>query len=403
MKDGRPEWAGTLPGRGAETLMRTYGRYPLELAGGCGAVVRDSTGKEYLDFVAGIAVNGLGHSHPAVVDAIRRASNGLLHVSNLYWTEPMVRLAERLTAATGMDRVFFCNSGAEAVESALKLARKARPGRPETICFDRSFHGRTAGALSLTAQPKYLGPFRPLVEGIVTLPFGDDYGLEQVSERVAAVFVEVVQGEGGVRPAPPGWLSRVRRRCDETGALLVMDEVQTGIGRTGHFFAFQSEDVLPDAVTSAKSLAGGLPMGALLARGEAAEAFEPGDHASTFGGGPFVAAVANAVLDVVLEPGFLEGVRDRGRQLGAGLGDLAGRHPTVTGARGRGLLWGVVLSDPVAPDLVEILHGMGMLTVPAGNEVLRLVPPLTITSDQIESGLALVDGALGRFEENREV
>jgi len=399
MMDCRPEWTGTLAERGGETLMRTYGRYPLELAGGGGAVVRDSEGREYLDFVAGIAVNGLGHGHPVVVDAIRRAADGLLHVSNLYWTEPMVRLAERLIAAAGMDRVFLCNSGAEAVEAALKMARKVRPGRPETICFEHSFHGRTTGALSLTAQPKYQGPFRPLLDGVVTLPFGNDGALDGVSERAAAVFVEVVQGEGGVRPAPPGWLSRVRKRCDETGALLVIDEVQTGIGRTGHFFAFQSEGVRPDALTSAKSLAGGLPMGALLARGEAAEAFEPGDHASTFGGGPFVAAVANAVLDVVLEPGFLAGVRDRGRQLAAGLDDIATRRPTVTGVRGRGLLWGMVLSEPVAPDLVEILHELGMLTVPAGADVLRLVPPLTITGAQIESGLTLVEKALQRFEE----
>lgn len=395
-------WAGTLARRGDQALMRTYGRYPLELVWGQGALVRDSAGKEFLDFVAGIAVNGLGHGHPAVVSAIREASAGLIHVSNLYWTEPMVRLAERLTAASGMEKAFFCNSGAEAVESALKMARKARPNRPVTVCFDHSFHGRTSGALSLTAQEKYLKPFRPLVEGVAVLPFGERAGLEAIDETTAAVFVEVIQGEGGVRPAPPGWLAHVRERCDRTGALLVVDEVQTGLGRTGSLFAYQGEDLEPDAVASAKSLAGGLPMGTLLARGDAAEAFEPGDHASTFGGGPLVASVANAVLDVVLEKGFLDGVRDRGRQLGEGLDERATRHPTVTGARGRGLLWGAVLSEPVAPELVDRLHDLGMLTVPAGPQVLRLVPPLTVTEAQIRKGLDLVDKALRQFEGSGE-
>ncbi|NOZ00307.1 MAG: acetylornithine transaminase [Deltaproteobacteria bacterium] len=390
----KAEWAGTLAERGADILMNTYGRYPLELAGGRGCVVWDSSGNQYLDFVAGIAVNALGHAHPAVIGTIRDACEGLIHVSNLYWTEPMVRLAERLTAVAGMERAFFCNSGAEAIEAAIKMARKARPGRPRTVCFEHSFHGRTFGALSITSRPAYQKPFRPLMADVTVLPWGDENALAGIDGRTAAVFVEAVQGEGGVRPAPSGWLAGIRRRCDEAGALMVVDEVQTGIGRTGTFFAFQSEGIFPDAVASAKALAGGLPMGALLARGAAAEAFTPGDHASTFGGGPMVASVANAVLDVVLEPGFLEGVREKGTRLGDGLRRIAAAHPAVVEARGRGLLWGLVLSRPRAAKLVESLQGMGLLTVPAGPDVLRFAPPLVVTNEEIDACLVLVERAL---------
>ncbi|MFQ5351056.1 MAG: aspartate aminotransferase family protein, partial [Thermoanaerobaculia bacterium] len=310
-----PEWAGTLAERGAAALLPTYARYPIELISGRGCRLEDSEGRSYLDLVAGIAVNALGHGHPAIVEAIRRGADGLLHVSNLYWTEPMVRLAERLTEAAGMDRAFFCNSGAEAVESCLKLARKSHPDRRRILCFERSFHGRTLGALSTTAQPRYQESFLPLLPGVRALPFGDfDAAERAIDEQVALVLVEPIQGEGGVRPAPPGWLELLRRCCDEAGSLLIFDEVQSGLGRTGTFFAYQGEGVMPDAVACAKALAGGLPMGALLARGPAAEAFQPGDHASTFGGGPLVSAAAHAVLDVVLADGFLDELRRKGER-----------------------------------------------------------------------------------------
>jgi predicted acetylornithine/succinylornithine family transaminase len=390
-----PAWAGTLGKRGAGALLPTYARYPVELVSGAGCRLEDSRGRTYLDLVAGIAVNALGHGHPAIVEAIRRAAGGLLHVSNLYWTEPMVRLAERLTRAAGMERAFFCNSGAEAVESALKLSRKSRPGRPRILCFERSFHGRTLGALSTTAQPQYQESFRPLLPGVRVLPFGDFEEAERaIDEEVALVLAEPIQGEGGMRPAPPGWLRLLRRRCDSAGAMLVFDEVQSGLGRTGSFFAFQAEGVVPDAVACAKALAGGLPMGALLARGVAARAFSPGDHASTFGGGPLVSAAAHAVLDVVLADGFLEEVRLKGELLRAGLERLAATRPLVADVRGRGLMLGLRLAEPRAADLVDSLREHGALTCPAGPNVVRLVPPLTINREEIDEGLAIFARAL---------
>ena len=393
---GAPPWAGTLAERGKAALLPTYARYPVELVSGEGCRVTDSAGHGYLDLVAGIAVSALGHGHPALVEAIRRAAGGLLHVSNLYWTEPMVRLAERLTAAAGMARAFFCNSGAEAVEACLKLARKSRPGRRRILCFERSFHGRTLGALSTTAQPWYQESFLPLLPGVEALPFGDFEEAERaIDEHVALVLVEPIQGEGGVRPAPPGWLRLLRQRCDDTGAMLVFDEVQSGLGRTGTFFAYQGEGVMPDAVACAKALAGGLPMGALLARGEAAEAFQPGDHASTFGGGLLVSAAAHAVLDVVLADGFLDDLRRRGERLRSGLDRLAAASPLARGVRGRGLMLGLLLEEPRAGELVDALRLAGALTCPAGADVVRFVPPLTIGDEEIDEALAIVEHALG--------
>lgn len=389
-----PSWAGSLAERGSVALMQTYGRYPIELVAGEGCRVVDSAGRRYLDVVAGIAVSALGHRHPAVVEALRRAAEGLIHVSNLYWTEPMVRLAERLTAAAGMDRAFFCNSGAEAIESALKLARRARPGRSGIVAFEGSFHGRTMGALSVTARPHYQDPFRPLVPGVEIVPFGGDAALASVDETVGLVLVEVVQGEGGMRPAPEGWLRRLRQRCDAAGALLVFDEIQSGMGRTGTMFAYQSEGVVPDAVAVAKALAGGLPMGALLVRGEAAEAFRPGDHASTFGGGPLVASVANAVLDVILADGFLDEVRAKGSHLRNALEEVAGTSPLVAGVRGRGLMQGVVLAEPMAGRLVDRMADLGLLACPAGPDVVRFVPPLTITRSEIDEAVAILERGL---------
>lgn len=391
----KPMWAGTLDRRGELALLQTYSRHPLELATGSGSHLIDSAGRRYLDFTAGIAVNVLGHRHPAIVAELHSAAEGLVHVSNLYWTEPMVHLAERLTRATGMDRAFFCNSGAEAVEAAIKLARRARPGRPRIVCFDRSFHGRTLGALSATAQAKYQAPFLPLLPDVEVLPFGD-FGAasDSIAGDVAIVLVEPIQGEGGIRPAPPGWLAHLRARCDATGAILVFDEVQSGVGRTGTFCASQQDEVVPDAVTLAKALAGGLPMGALLARGPVSEAFQPGDHASTFGGGPFVATIANAVLDIVLGDGFLAEVEAKGDHLDALLRELAERSAAATATRGRGLMRGLVLASSTATAVVESARDLGLLLCPAGADVVRLVPPLTITREEISDGVAILEAAL---------
>lgn len=390
-----PGWAGSLVERGGRAVLPTYARYPVELASGRGCRVWDSEGREYLDGVAGIAVNVLGHGHPAIVEAIRSQAEGLLHVSNLYWTEPMVRLAERLNQAAGMDGAFFCNSGAEAVEGLLKLARKARPERSRFLCFERSFHGRTLGALSVTAQEKYQAPFRPLLSASTVLPHGELAPVQAaLDESVAAVIVEPIQGEGGMRPAPAGFLAGLRELCDRAGALLLFDEVQSGIGRTGDFFAFQGEGVAPDALSTAKALAGGLPMGAVLARGEAARALQPGDHASTFGGGPFVSSVANAVLDVVLSEGFLAGVRSKGVRLASALERLASRHALVDGVRGRGLMQGLVLREPRAGELVEQLRAEGLLTCPAGPDVVRLAPALIASEEELDEMAACLDRAL---------
>lgn len=394
-----PDWKGTLAERGGRCLVEAYARYPVELVGGRGCRVVDSSGREYLDFAAGIAVSSLGHAHPALIAALREAADGLVHVSNLYWTEPMVRLAERLVAATDMERVFFCNSGAEAIEGALKVARKARPGRKKFVVFDGSFHGRTFGALSATSQPKYQAPFAPLVEGFEAVPFGDrEAVLQAVDDRTAAVLVEPIQGEGGVRPTPPGFLRFLRETCDARGALLLLDEIQCGVGRTGRLYAHQAEEVVPDVLATAKGLGGGLPIAAWLARGDAATALAPGEHGSTFGGGPLVTRVARAVLDVILQPGFLESVTARGSQLGEALGTIASRHAGVTEARGRGLMWGLQLAGDRAGALVDAVRERGLLAVPSGKSVLRLLPPLVVSEGEVAEAVTIVDDALGALD-----
>jgi acetylornithine/N-succinyldiaminopimelate aminotransferase len=390
---------GSLIERGARALVNAYARYPIEIASAAGSRITDTAGRDYLDFVAGIAVNALGHGHPAVLEALRRAAAGPVHTSNLYWTEPMVRLAERLASASGMERAFFCNSGAESIETALKVARKARPGRPRIVVFERSFHGRTLGALSATMQAGYQDPFRPLLPGFTAIPFGDFAAAEgAIDEATAAVLLEPVQGEGGVRPAPAGFLEHLRALCDRSGSLLLLDEVQTGLGRTGTLFAFQASTILPDGFACAKALAGGLPMGAFLARGDAAAALGPGEHGSTFGGGPFVATVALAVLKTIGDEAFLAEIREKGARLGIRLREIAARRERlVSEVRGSGLMWGLALWGPHAPLLVEELHGLGLLTVPAGKDALRLLPPLTVTEAEIDEAAALIDEATARL------
>ena len=365
------------------SLMDNYGTPPMALVRGRGARVWDADGREYVDLLAGIAVNALGHAHPDVVAAVTHQAATLGHTSNLAITAPAVQLAERLIdlldpQGTRGGRVFFCNSGAEANEAAFKLAR--RTGRTRVVVAERSFHGRTMGALALTAQPAKQDPFRPLPGDVAVVPFGDVAALEAaVDDTTAAVFLEPIQGEGGVIPAPAGYLRAARAACDAHGALLVLDEVQTGVGRTGSWFAHQAEDVAPDVVTLAKGLGGGLPIGACIAFGGAADLLGPGSHGSTFGGNPVSCAAAVAVLDVIERDDLLTRARYAGEQLSA----LVGQSAPVSHVRGRGLLLGAVLESSVAADLESSARDQGLIVNAVAPDVIRMAPPLVLSDDDL--------------------
>jgi predicted acetylornithine/succinylornithine family transaminase len=381
-------------------IATTYARYPIALVRGEGCRVWDADGKAYLDFVAGIAVCALGHSHPRLVRVITAQAQRLLHVSNLYHIEPQARLAELLCRHSFADRAFFCNSGAEANEAALKLARKYAKerfssDRTEVITMRGSFHGRTLATVTATAQEKYHKGFEPLVPGFRYVPFNDLRAVElAVDARTAAILVEPIQGEGGVQAAADGYLAGLRRFCDERGVLLIFDEVQTGLGRTGTLFAYQQAGVAPDILTLAKALAGGIPMGAMLAREEVMAAFSPGSHAATFGGNPFASAVALETLNTILE----EDLPGRAARLGARILDrlraLQARLPVIRALRGRGLLIGIeVAADAKA--IVATCMERGLLILTAGDDVLRLVPPLILSEAEADEGLAILEGVLG--------
>ena len=364
--------------------MDNYGTPAVALVRGAGTRVWDEDGNEYLDMLAGIAVNALGHAHPRIVQAISTQAATLGHTSNLAATEPGIALAERLIALAGQPgRVFFCNSGAEANEAAFKISRLT--GRTHVVVAAGSFHGRTMGALALTAQPGKQDPFRPLPGDVTVVPYDDvDALTAAVTDHTAAVFLEPVQGEGGVIPPHDGYLAAARDICTRHGALLVLDEVQTGVGRTGTWFAFQHEQVQPDIVTMAKGLAGGLPIGAVLAFGPAADLLKPGSHGSTFGGNPYSAAAALAVLDVLAETDALANVADRSDQIRTGL--LT--YPEVDHVRGRGLLLGVVLRDVPAKDMEAALRTHGVLANAVSDGVIRLAPPLILNAGDVEDFLA---------------
>jgi len=369
----------------------TYGTPSTVLVRGSGALVWDAEGREYLDLLAGIAVNALGHGHPAVVNAVQQQLSTLGHTSNLAATIPAIELAERLLALLGVDgRVFFCNSGAEANEAALKLSRLT--GRAAVVAAHGGFHGRTSGALSITGQPVKRAPFEPLLPGVVFVDFGDVEQLTAaISADVAAVFLEPIQGEGGVIPAPAGYLQLAEQLCREHGVLLVLDEVQTGIGRTGQWFAHQRDGVRADVVTLAKGLGGGLPIGATVAVGDAAHYWRPGSHGSTFGGNPVSCAAALAVLDTIEREGLL----DRARQLGNYLKSHLGALPQVDYVRGEGLLLGVVLHEGIAASAVEqSARAHGALINSIGTSVLRLAPPLVLTDELAERALSIIATAL---------
>jgi predicted acetylornithine/succinylornithine family transaminase len=386
---------------GRQYLVDNYRQQPLVLERGEGARVWDADGVGYLDFAAGVAVSSLGHAHPRLVAAVCEQAGRLLHTSNLYYSGPQLELAAELARRSFDGQVFFCNSGAEANEAALKLARRWQlqvredPDRVELVAFEGSFHGRTAFALSVTGQAKYRSGFGPLVGPVRFVPYGDvPAAMAAIGSRTCAVIVEPVQGEGGVVVPPPGFLAALRRRCDEAGALLIFDEVQTGIGRTGTLFAWQAAGVVPDVMTLAKGLGGGVPIGALVARPEAARALAPGSHASTFGGNPLACAAALAVLHTIDDEGLLARAQERGAQLGAGLQALAARLPArVREARGLGLLRGLAVVGEAA-EVVARARELGLLVSMAGPQVVRLTPPLIVSDEQIEAALTLLEQAL---------
>ncbi|WP_233258012.1 acetylornithine transaminase, partial [Micromonospora sp. S4605] len=382
----------TLVERWSQAMMDNYGTPPLALVAGSGAVVVDEAGREYVDLVGGIAVNALGHAHPAVVAAVSRQVATLGHVSNLYVAEPPVALAELLLALAGRPgRVFFANSGAEANETAFKLSRLT--GRSHVVATRGGFHGRTMGALALTGQPAKADPFRPLPGEVTHVDYGDVAALEAaVTDATAMVILEPIQGENGVVVPPAGYLAAARRITARHGALLVLDEVQTGIGRTGHWFAHQAEGVDPDVVTLAKGLGGGLPLGACLAFGRAAELLRPGSHGTTFGGNPVSCAAALAVVSTIAGDGLLDHVKRVGERLRRGIEALG--HPLVGEVRGAGLLLGVVLTAPVAAVLAEALRETGFLVNPVQPGVVRLAPPLILTAAQVDAFLAALPAAL---------
>ncbi|HEY2501289.1 MAG TPA: acetylornithine transaminase [Mycobacterium sp.] len=375
-------------------MMNNYGTPPVALASGVGAVVTDVDGNTYLDLLGGIAVNVLGHRHPAIIEAVTRQIATLGHTSNLYATEPAIALAEELVGLLGADaqtRVFFCNSGTEANEMAFKLSRLT--GRTKLVAAQEAFHGRTMGSLALTGQPSKQAPFAPLPGEVTHVRYGDTDALAAtVDDDTAAVFLEPIMGESGVVVPPGGYLAAAREITARHGALLVLDEVQTGMGRTGAFFAHQHDGITPDVVTLAKGLGGGLPIGACLAVGPAAELLTPGLHGSTFGGNPICTAAALAVLRVLAADDLVRRAEVLGKSVRHGIERLG--HPLIDHVRGRGLLWGVVLTAPRAKDAEAAARNAGFLVNAAAPDVIRLAPPLIITESQIDSFIAALPGIL---------
>ena len=386
--------------KGQKYVMNTYGRFPISLVKGKGSYVWDADGKEYLDFLGGIAVNVLGHCDETLQAALQEQAMNLWHVSNLYWIKPQVELAEKLVKISGLGKAFFCNSGAEANEAAIKLVRKyfyrQQSHKNEIIVFNESFHGRTLATVTATGQSKYQEGFAPLPTGFVYADFNDLGSVEKlINANTAAIMLEPIQGEGGVHPASRDFLINLRRLCDKQGILLVFDEVQCGIGRSGNFFAYQSYGVLPDIVTLAKGLGGGFPIGAMLASDQAATGFAPGDHASTFGGNPLATATANRLVEIVTDPEFAQNTVEMGEYLRDGLNKLADKR--IIEIRGCGLMLGVEFSAEVK-ELVQICIQKGLLLVGAGPKVMRFVPPLNINQTEIKQALAIFEAALQEWD-----
>ena len=382
-----------------KNIMQTYKRFPIVIAKGLGQKVWDAGGKEYLDFVAGIAVCNLGHSHPGVIAAVAEQLEKLTHVSNLYYTEPQTQLANLLVENSFADKVFFCNSGAEANEAAIKLARKYAhenlSGKKfELITMKDSFHGRTMATITATGQEKFQFGFTPLLEGFTYVPFNDVSALEAaISEKTCGIMVEPIQGEGGVNIPDAQYLTKVRQICDRHGILLIIDEVQTGIGRTGKLFAYEHSQIKPDIMTLAKALGNGFPVGAMLATDKIARSFSPGNHASTFGGNPLAMAAANAAVEIILQENILDNCRNVGDYFLSQLKKLQQKHKIIKEVRGKGLMLAAVLSIE-AGDIVNKCLQKGLLINSTGGKILRFVPPLIITNQDVNSDIHILDEAM---------
>ena len=387
-----------IPAREAKVYMQAGRRLPVTLTRGQGTRVWDDDGKEYLDFIAGIASTSLGHADEGLAEVISEQARTLVHVSNLFYSEPQIELAELLVEHSALDRVYFQNSGAEANEAAIKLARKwgqqHRDGAYEIISTNNSFHGRTLTTISATGTPRYREPFGPPVPGFVFVDFGDIEALRAATtDQTVAVLLEPVQGEGGVNVPPDDYLLGVRRWCDERNLLLILDEIQTGVGRTGRLWAYEEYGIEPDIMTLAKGLAGGVPIGAVLAK-EHAAVFVPGDHGSTFGGNPLATAAGTHVVRRLLEGGVLDNARERGEQLERRLRSLEDRFPIVQGVRGKGLLRGLELKGEIALDVTAKAMAAGLLVNPVRPNVVRFMPPLTVTEEEIDRAVDIIEGAL---------
>ncbi len=372
-----------------EYVLQTYARPEFVITRGEGVWLIDSEGKRYLDAGSGIAVNALGHGHPAVMQAVRQAMTGPIHLSNLYHNPPMAQLARDLCQSCFAERVFFSNSGSEANEGAIKFARKyarvvlGKEDKTGITAFSGSFHGRTMGSVAATATKKYRAPFEPVMPGVTFAPFNNSEAARQaIDNDTCAVIVEPVQGEGGVTPARPEFLAALRQRCNDTGALLIFDEVQCGLGRSGSLWAHQTTGVEPDIMTIAKPIAGGFPMSAILLTQNVANAITPGDHGSTFAGGPFISHVARAVFAQINTPKFLADIVKRGKLLEEGLQEIAKNSPLITEVRGQGMMWGLVTTFPAAK-AVKAAQAQGLLILSAGSNVIRLLPPLIISEEEI--------------------
>lgn len=410
MRSTTPLTNAALAERSAGVFLPNYKPSPLVIERGEGCSVFDVEGRRYLDLVGGIAVSVLGHGHPRLVQAIRDQAGRILHTSNLYLNRPAIELGERLLERCFGERVFFCNSGAEANEAQIKLARRYAYDRGDKerikiITFDQSFHGRTYGALAATAQPKYQEGFGPMPGGFEYSTYGDVAALERaVDEKTAAVLVEPIQGEGGVRVAPPGFLAACRRITRERGALLLLDEVQVGVGRTGRMFCHQWEEIVPDSMSIAKGIGGGLPLGAIVTTAALGSHLTYGTHATTFGGNPVACAAGLAVLEALSENGFLEHVVEVGRALEAGLNQIGTRSGAFSEVRGRGLLIGAVLHPGAgfeAKDIVDACRARGVLVHVAGRDVLRLAPPLILSAAEAQEGLEAISAAVDALGQRR--
>ena len=397
-------------GHACEAVMGTYARQDLVFARGEGSWLITAEGERYLDFGSGVAVNALGHAHPRLVAALAAQAQKLWHTSNLYRIEGQEAVAERLTRLTFAERVFFCNSGTEACEGAIKIARRyhfvsGHPERNRIITFEGAFHGRTLAALAAGGNEKYLEGFGPKAGGFDQVPFGDHAALEAaIGPETAAIMIEPIQGEGGVRVVPPHCLKSLRELCDKHGLLLILDEVQTGIGRTGRLFAHQWMGFEPDILAAAKGLGGGFPVGAILATKEAAKGMTLGTHGSTFGGNPLAMAVAAEVLDIVSEPGFFENVRTRSLRLKQGLAGLKDQFPNaIEGIRGEGLLTGIKLKPAVAPaDVVKAAAAEKLLLVAAGDNTVRVLPPLNVSDTDLSEGVVRLSRAFAGLPKTKQ-